>query len=345
MFSPTAPTPHLTAHSRLAGATPRRRTARALAAALSIGLVAAGCGSDSGESGTSGGTVDVVTGFYAAQFLAEAIGGDLVSVRSLTPPGAEPHDVELTPDAVIAVADADLVITLPGFQAAVDEAAKEASDGALVDLTDAVSLLELGEHEHEHEESHAGTDDAAADDHGHDHGHGAVDYHFWLDPERVASAAHAITEALITAAPDHRAAFESNRDELVGRLDTLGDDFSTGLAECEAHTIVTSHTAFGYLAAAYGLEQRGISGLSPEDEPTPAALTELTEFVRDNGVTTIFFETLTSPAIAETLANESGATTAVLDPLEGLTDESAGEDYFSIMRSNLEALRTGLTCR
>jgi zinc transport system substrate-binding protein len=120
-----------------------------------------------------------------------------------------------------------------------------------------------------------------------------------------------------------------------------------GLTSCDRRELVTSHTAFAYLADRYGLVQIGLTGVSPEGEPAPGALVDLVDEVIESGATTVFFETLVSPELAETVARESGAKTAVLNPLEGLTqaEVDAGEDYFSVMRSNLAVLREALGCR
>jgi zinc transport system substrate-binding protein len=140
---------------------------------------------------------------------------------------------------------------------------------------------------------------------------------------------------------------EQAASNLVARLNELDADYRERLAHCDRHEIVTSHEAFAYLAQRYRLEQIPITGLSPEAEPQPADLARVVELVEERGVTTIYYETLVSPRIAETVARETGADTAVLDPLEGLTpaEIANGDDYFSRMRANLRALEEGLGCR
>jgi len=167
----------------------------------------------------------------------------------------------------------------------------------------------------------------------------------WLDPANMVTAAEGVRDALIEADPDNAATFEANADELITELESLDADFTQGLASCERTEFVTSHAAFGHLAHAYDLTQVPISGLDPQSEPTTAALAEITEQVREHGLTTVFTERLASSALAETVARETGAATAVLDPIEGLSDETSDEDYVSLMRQNLDALTKANGCR
>jgi zinc transport system substrate-binding protein len=279
-----------------------------------IALVPA-CGGDSGASAGSDGT-NVVAAFYPLAWAAERVGGDQVNVRNLTPPGAEPHDVELTPRDVERIRSADVVVFLgAGFQPAVEDAV-EGADGTTVDVLEGIELAPA-------EENEEGM---------------TQDPHIWLDPTRYATAVETIAESL-----DRR---EQGR-ALVDELEELDRQFEDGLSDCERRELVTTHAAFGYLAARYDLEQISISGLTPEVEPTPRALEQIIDRVRASGATTIFFETLVSPRLAETVARETGAKTAVLDPLEGLSEEDLdrGADYLSVMRDNLAALRRGLGCR
>ena len=261
----------------------------------------AGCG---GSSGSSDGTT-VIAAFYPLAFAAEQIGGTEVSVTNLTPPGVEPHDLELSGSDIRTIADADLVFYLghdlqPALEDAIDSTSAHAVD--LLDTTE------------------------------------TSDPHVWLDPIRYAAIAERIGEEL-----DRRP--EAQR--LAARLRALDRDFRHGLSRCERDEIVTSHAAFGYLARRYGLEQVAITGITPEAEPTPRDLEKVVRQVQAVGATTVFFETLVSPRLAQTVAHEVGATTAVLDPLEGLTEQetAAGEDYFFVMRENLAALRKALGCR
>lgn len=281
---------------------------------LAIGalLSLASCGNDDG----AGDGLLVVAGFYPLAEAAERVGGDRVDVVNLTPAGSEPHDLEVTPDQVDRLEDADLVLYLGGgFQPAVEEIV-DRRDGPSLDLLDA-----------------PGDDD--------------VDPHGWLDPVLFAEAVDRIEAALAEASADDRATFAANADEYRSELTALDDEFAAGLADCERDDIVTSHEAFHYLAERYGLEQRAISGIDPESEPEPDRLGELADFVDANGVTTVFFESLVSADLADTLAREAGVETALLNPVEGLTDDEIGEGatYASVMRENLAALEEALGCR
>ncbi|WP_088290188.1 metal ABC transporter solute-binding protein, Zn/Mn family [Kineosporia sp. A_224] len=305
-------------------------------AALSATLVAlttlAACGGSSSAGGTTsaaaGGKVAVVASFYPLQYAAQRVGGDAVSVTNLTKPGAEPHDLELSPKDVAAVADAGLVVYLSGFQPAVDEAVKTQAADTAFDAAGSARLdLEGVEEEHEGEA-----------------GHSATDPHFWLDPTRLADVADALAARLGQADPAQAATFTANAAALRKDLEALDSEMKAGLATCTNKDVVTSHQAFGYLAQRYGLTQVGITGLSPEAEPDAKTIAKVTDFVRANNVTTIYYETLVSPAVAKTVASEAGAKTAVLDPIEGISDASAAQDYLGVMRANLAALRAGQPC-
>jgi zinc transport system substrate-binding protein len=280
-----------------------------LIAALAI-VALSGCGGSSDAASTR----HVVASFYPLEFAAKEVGDGSVSVTNLTPPGAEPHDIELTARDVGRIRDADVVLYLDsGFQPAVEDAVRGAQ-GTTVDLLKGIRLREPPD-----DETHA-------------------DPHVWLDPVLYAGMVRRVGGAL--DARDQASA-------LAARLLRLDREYRRVLSNCTRREIVTSHAAFGYLAARYGLEQVPIAGVSPEAEPTPRKLEAAVRRVHESGATTVFFETLVSPRVAETVARETGARTAVLDPIEGLTkDEAArGEDYFTIMRRNLAALRSALGCR
>ena len=296
----------------------------ALAATLSLGALAllTGCSSGADAAGSDG-SLKIAASFYPLQYVTQRIVGDRATVTSLTPPGTEPHDLELTPKDVAAVSDASLVVYLAGFQPAVDEAVDVESGGdRVVNVASAATL-----------------DRTVAEE-----GTSGSDPHFWLDPQRLSAVATLIEKRLAAADPAGASTYQANLSTLAADLTTLDGEFRTGLASCANKDLVTSHQAFGYLAERYGLTQVGISGLSPEQEPDPATLARVTDFVRANKVRTIYYETLISPAIARTVASETGARTAVLDPIEGITDQSQGDDYFAIMRSNLKDLQEGQPC-
>ncbi|GAA1910342.1 metal ABC transporter substrate-binding protein [Nocardioides marmoribigeumensis] len=282
---------------------------RFLAPVLAAGLLLPTLTACSNGDGSSG-DLEVVASFYPLQYVAQRVAGDHATVESLTAPGKEPHDSELTVRQTADVARADVVVTLGGFQPSVDDAVDQEADGAVVDA---------------HEEVRGD------------------DPHFWQDPTRLAAVAQRVGSALAKADAAHAADYRRNAQELVGDLRALDRAYRSGLADCRVDTVVVSHDAFGYLDR-YGLDVVGITGLSPDAEPSPARLRDLADLIRRTGVTTVFSETLVSPAVARTLAEEVGVRTATLDPVEGLTDETADLDYLSLMRRNLEALRTAGSC-
>ncbi len=301
---------------------------RTLIAAAALTTLAA-CG---GGNATDSGKVDIVAGFYPLQFVAERVGGDHVSVTNLAQPGAEPHDLELKPSQMAQVASADLVLYLKSFQPELDKAVEQNASGKSFDVT-TVAPLEKGEaHGHEGEPSPAAGKDEAE-----------LDPHIWLDPTRLATISDAVAAQLGKADSAHAADYTANAQALRAQLTKLDDEFTAGLKTCQRREIVTSHAAFGYLAARYQLDQIAITGLDPETEPTPQRLADAAAEAKEHTATTIFFETLVSPRVADTLAKEVGAKTAVLDPLEGLKEGST-DDYFSVMRANMKTLRDALGC-
>jgi zinc transport system substrate-binding protein len=276
-----------------------------LVAVAAAAAVLAGCGG--AEEGGTGKTI--VASFYPLAWAAERIAADTVQVVNLTPPGAEPHDVELTPRDVEQIRDADLVVYLGhGFQPAVEDTVAD-RDGASLDVLDDAGEL-----------------------------------HVWLDPlafvdivQRLAALADRLGLAGDRGAAEH----------LAGELRGLDVQYRRGLADCDRDVLVTTHAAFGRLAARYGLTELSLSGRTPESEPGPRELAELVRKVRASRATTVFSEPLVSDRVAETVAREAGAQVASLDPVEGLSEErlKAGEDYLSVMRANLTALRKALGCR
>ena len=298
-----------------------------------VGLLLAGCGSGSGDPTPASGTspVDVVASFYPLQYVTESVGGSRVRVTNLTTPGAEPHDLELAPRQVAELGDADLVVYLSGFQPAVDDAVASQASAAL-DVAEQIDLAPRR------------ASDDHGDEHADDHGDESVDPHFWLDPLLMAAAGEAVAARLAEVDPDGAETYIANAASLRAELEDLDAEMQQGLGSCEVDLLVTSHAAFGYLADRYGFSQVGISGLDPDSEPDPRAMAEVADLVRENNITTVYSEVLVDPALAEAVAAEAGATTAVLDPVEGITPSSAGDDYPSVMRANLATLREGQGC-
>jgi zinc transport system substrate-binding protein len=284
-----------------------------LVVALAGVVLLAVAGGDVGDGRDSDAAPEVVAGFYPLAYVAEQLVGPGARVENLTPPGAEPHDIEVNAGEVEDLQSAEVVLLMGrDFQPQLEEAAERAGGRVVEILEGAPSGTVRGE-----------------------------DPHIWLDPVRFSSVAKRIATALGTPeAQDALTAFEV-------RLAGLRRGYQQGVARCRHHEIVTSHDAFGYLAQRYGLTEIPILGLSPEAEPSPGALADAIARVRETGATTVFSESLLPPDLADTVARETGAGTAVLNPIEGLTEEQqqSGEDYFSLMRENLAALREALGCR
>lgn len=318
---------------------PRSLTVTAGLAAATVLL--AGCGALGDDS--SGNGRRAVASFYPLAWVTERVAGDGWSVENLTQPGQEPHDLDLSIAQTAALEEADLVVLEEGFQPAVDAAA-ENTDAPVVDAAAAVELLPATEDAHDHEGEEHAEEEHAEDEHAEEeHDHGDLDPHFWLDPLLVADFADAVADELGEIDADNAQAYADNAADLRAELESVDQDFTTGLASCERTATVVSHQAFGYLAR-YGLDFEPIAGLSPDAEPTAADLAHLQELITEDGVTTVFSERLVSAKMAETLADDMGVTSAVLDPIEGLSDETSDEDYLSLMRENLSALQQANGC-
>ncbi|NUQ32789.1 MAG: zinc ABC transporter substrate-binding protein [Dermatophilaceae bacterium] len=290
---------------------------------------------------STAGAVDapIVTSFYPLQFATQQVVGDTAKVTALTRPGVEPHDLELAPQDIGGMTKARLVVYADGFQPAVDEAVGLVDAAKVLDVADAAKLVPASGDEDQHEGESADEHDEHAG-----HGHGTDDPHFWLDPSRYAAVAEAISARLSKDDPSRASTYARNTAAFVEKLSQLDDEMRVGLAQCRTSELVTSHGAFAYLAARYGFHQQGITGLSPEAEPSATALKAVSDLVSSAGVTTIYQETLVEPHFAQTVAQSTGAKVATLDPIEGITSATRGSDYFEIMRSNLVTLREGQGC-
>jgi len=296
---------------------PALRARRVLASAVVTLTVLASTGCAAFSDDTDGvGLEDglqVVAAFYPLQYLAQRVVGERADVVNLTTPGSEPHDLEIPPRQTAEIADADVVVHERGFQPAVDDAIRQNATG---EVLDAASVADLE----------------------------AKDPHFWQDPLRMAKVGDALADRLSEVDADHADEYATNAADLRSDLASLDSEYEQGLADCERTTVVVSHDAFEYLTK-YGLDMEPIVGLSPGAEPTPADLARLQRLIRDEGVTTVFSERLLSPRLSESLARDAGVTTAVLDPIEGLSDETSSDDYLSLMRANLAALQKADGCR
>jgi zinc transport system substrate-binding protein len=270
-----------------------------------------GCGALTSANGSS--KPSVVTSFYPLAFVAHRIVGDHMRVSDLTHPGQEPHDIEMTVRQTAELADADVVVYERGFQAAVDDAVDQSSHDHVVDAS------RTGEVEGD-------------------------DPHFWLDPTRLARVADAVEKQVAEVDPAHRRDYERNLAGLRRDLARQDAAFERGLAHCKITTIVASHDAFGYLGRRYGLDVVGINGLSPDAEPSPEHIRQLQDLITHDGITTVFSERLASRKLADSLADDLGLRTAVLDPVEGLSDATASQNYLSLMRRNLSTLQEANQC-
>ncbi|WP_327010987.1 metal ABC transporter substrate-binding protein [Dactylosporangium sp. NBC_01737] len=291
---------------------------RAVLAGLTAGsllLSTAACGDEPAAQQQNDGRLRVVAGFYPLQYMSERIGAENAAVTNLTQAGAEPHDLELKPSQLAQISDASLVVYLSGFQPSVDEAVKLQAKNKAFDVAGVETLQSGPEH--------------------------GADPHVWLDPIRFAAVVGKLAERLAAVDPAHADAMKVRAGQLQDELRRLDEEYTAGLQTCARREIVTSHAAFGYLAARYHLTQVPITGLDPEEEPSPQRVSEVAALAKAKGATTIFFEALVSPKLSETVAKEIGAKAAVLDPIEGVEE---GGDYISVMVRNLVALRDALGC-
>lgn len=311
-----------------------RLSALVCACTLSLSLLT-GCGTQPTDTAADDGRLRVLTSFYPMYDFACKIGGDCVDVTNMVPSGTEPHDWEPSTNDLKNLEKADVFI----YNGADME---PWADDLLVSRSDTLRVVEASENvelrttdgEHEHAHEHEGAD----------HHHGDFDPHVWLDPENAKIEMEAIRDALSASDPANAAVFQANYEKYAAELDSLDAEFREKLSSLPNRTIVVAHEAFGYLCDAYGLTQVGIEGLSPDSEPDPGRMAEVIDFVRDHSISTIFFEELVSPKVAEAIASETGAQAKMLSPLEGLSDEqaAAGADYFSVMHDNLAALMEAL---
>jgi len=282
--------------------------------------------STSGSATAETSQLKLTVSAYPLEYLAQRIAGDDASITNLTSPGAEPHDLELTAKQIADFGDSDAVIYISGFQAAVDDALQSSPPKLAIDAANGLTLLD------------------AAEEEGETHTAGAHDPHVWLSPANMITMAQTINTALDKAHPELATTLTANTNKLIADLKSLSDAYTTGLATCQRKDFVTSHAAFAYLARDYNLTQIPIAGIDATEEPTAARIAEVQKLAKQSGVTTIFFETLVSPAVAKSIAGDLGLKSAVLDPIEGITSTSAGTNYLEVMQSNLKALQEANGC-
>ena len=331
---------------------PSRRQVLAAGLAAAGGALLAGCAGSgpAAPAGSDAGSdtgIKVVASFYVMGDFAKKVGGDLVSVTDLVPAGTEPHDWEPSPRDIEDLKAADLfVYNGAGMEHWVEDVVSDLDTAKVVEASKGIELL-VGEHDHDHDhdDHDHDHDDHDHDDHDHhDHDHDGHDPHVWLAPANAKMELAAIRDGLAAVDPEHTEQFDAAYEEHARAFDELDQEFRTALEPLPNKTIVVSHAAFGYLCDAYGLTQRAITGIDAEGEPDARTMAEIIDLVKESGIKTIFTEELVSPKVAQAIADATGASCQVLNPIEGLTQEqeSAGEDYLSLMRQNLKALVAAL---
>lgn len=302
-----------------------------------IVLILAACSNETSEKEKEDdGKLKIMTTFYPMYEFTKNIAGDKADVELLIPSTIEPHDWEPTPKDIGNIQKADLfVYNSDDMETWVSDitASIDSSDVSVVEASKGIKLIEEDEEAEESEEEHE-------HEHEHEHSHQA-DPHVWLSPVLAQQEVQTITDALVKVDPDNKAYYETESSKYIEKLKALDEEYKTELKGITSNEFITQHTAFSYLAKEYGLVQVPIAGISPDEEPSAAKLAELKKFAEEHKINVIYFEELTSSKVAETLANELGADTEVLNALEGLSDEQqkAGEDYITVMEENLKQLK------
>ncbi len=271
------------------------------------------------------GKLKVSASFYPLYFFSSQVGGERANVYNVTPAGSEPHDYDPSTRDIARIEDGNMLVLNGGVEAWGNKI-KESLKGTTVKVVEAADGLLTKQLTEE--------------------GETMKDPHVWLDPQLAKAQVAKITEGYITIDPEHTAVYKTNQMQLNQKLDALDSEYKVGLQNCRSKDIITSHAAFAYLAERYGLNQVAISGISPDEEPSAQQLANVAAFAKKNNIKYIFFESLVSPKLSETVAHEIGAKTLVLDPIEGISDDdiAQGKNYFSVMESNLKNLQEALGC-
>ncbi|MGA1592196.1 MAG: metal ABC transporter substrate-binding protein, partial [Candidatus Nanopelagicales bacterium] len=272
--------------------------------------------------------ISVAASFYPLAYVAEQVLTGVADVSVIAAGNAEPHDFELSPSHIATITNSDFAIYIPDFMPAFDGALNDLVPEQIIDATNGINLLTAN---HEDEER----------EHESDHDHGDADPHLWLNPLNMTLIANQISDVVISQNPELRETINNNLSNFKNKMTNLDNQFKESLANCNINTLLVSHEAFGYLADQYGFTQLGISGISPEAEPSPARLAEVAKVAKEINATTIYYETIVDPSVANTLASEIGLVTAVLDPIETKPQDG---DYLYAMQENLEAIVLGQGC-
>jgi zinc transport system substrate-binding protein len=296
-------------------------------------MIATSCGGNGASTDgdfAGSATLRVVASMYPLEYFTGQIGGDRVEVDGVVPSGGDAHDFEPTPGDLRKIADADVIVYNGlGFESWID---------ALLDTGDAphIAVQASSSSVARHFDSNGVATDSDDD----------TDPHMWLDPVLAVTQARAITEGLVKADPEGKAVYLANSDALVDRLTGLDGLFIEGLGSCSRDTFITSHDSFNYMAARYGVNAVGISGINPESEPSPRALADLSNAISDSGIGYVLVSPIDSERLSDTLARETGVESLPLHTLQNLTSDQkeSGETYFSLMEQNLASLVTTLEC-
>ena len=329
-----------------------RTFAAAAAAALSLSACSTSVQSDSGrtDSATATGAkeLSVIAEVYPLAWIAQQVGGEQVNVQQLVPSGASPHDLELSAQQVEKIGNAQLVLYVKSLASAVDKAVETGKPGGSIDLAQLLPTRPGVPHEHHdhhghHEEAdHDHHEEAGHEEAEHEHAAGGIDPHLWLDVSQMPKVVQATVQALSKADPAHKTEYQKRGQEVSTKLQNIAAEYETGLKNCQVHTLVTTHPAFGYITDRYHLTQVGISGIDEDTEPSPARLKEIAELTKNSGATTIFFADTSNPKIAQVLAGDLGLKTQVIYTMASTPQ---GKDYLQMQKDNLQALRSGLGCQ
>ncbi|MEG0855971.1 MAG: metal ABC transporter substrate-binding protein [Terrisporobacter sp.] len=289
-------------------------------------LLSIGCNKNSSENINNQGKIKIYTSIYPLYDLTSKIGGDKVDVINLVPAGTEPHDWEISSSDIVNLEKADMLIyNGAGIESWSEKVISTIENKEIIFVKTSQGL-----------DIHKGHKDNKS--------HGHNDPHTWLSVENAKEEMENIKDALVKKDPNNADYYEKNYETYAKKFDNLDKKYEDTLNPIKNKSIIVAHEAFGYLCDEYDIKQVAIEGLTPDSEPDPAKMTEIIKFAKDNKISTIFFEELVSPKVAETIAKEVGAKTEVLNPLEGLSEESIknGEDYFSVMEDNLQAIYDSL---
>ncbi|TDL73808.1 adhesin [Rhodococcus qingshengii] len=319
---------------------------------LMFSLILSGCGNtetvNKNDDKKDEETLTVYTTIYPLEDFTQKIGGDFVEVQSIYPPNVDAHTYEPSTKDMTTLADSDLFIYtgagIEGFAEKATEALKKeevqilkAAEG--IDLIESSHTDEHHEDENEHSEEDEHAESEAHEEEGHDHGD--LDPHVWLDPVLSIDLANNIKNSLSKLMPEHATEFETNFKQLKNELEKLDQEFKTTIESSKTKNLLVSHDAYGYWENRYGIETIAITGLSPTQEPSQKELQAIIEESTEHNIHYVIFEQNVSPKIAKIIQEEIGAKSLTLHNLEAVTEENIKQkdDYFSIMRKNLETIK------